>query len=305
MRLKTTLLILCIVVVNACSPTPQVTATPEATVTMTPPPPTHTPSPTETQTPTATATELVSETAITTTIEGNPFSGEGIELKKLNEITLSPEGDDLMHMADILDQLAAEGKITVKPVTDQRGAMQLGPSADKVPDLVIQDENTAVVNKYGYQPMMVVQDYDLSTFRWQEVSTRPVLIGFNNVDGGVIFAQMMVDGSGELKTTGWMLTSTERLDQYGGIQDLLSYDNFLRKRLPIPYDFKDVTACVDYLEDEGMRGVCEQVVANRKALRTAYEAMVRTGEVQINLRNGQTPDGKTLVTVFGTIPAHK
>ncbi|HRJ55516.1 MAG TPA: hypothetical protein PLV64_04455 [Anaerolineales bacterium] len=44
MRLKTALLVLCIVVVNACSP--QVTVTSEATVTLTPPPiptPTATP----------------------------------------------------------------------------------------------------------------------------------------------------------------------------------------------------------------------------------------------------------------------
>ena len=39
MRLKTALLVLCIVVVNACSP--QVTVTSEATVTLTPPPHPH------------------------------------------------------------------------------------------------------------------------------------------------------------------------------------------------------------------------------------------------------------------------
>lgn len=183
--MKRPAILLFMVVLTACAvPAPQMTFTPEATLTLRPLP-TETPIPTETATPTATATESMSETAISTQIEGNPFSGVGIELKMLNsEITLSTEGDDLTQMADILDQLAKEGKITVKPVTDQRGAMQLGPSADKVPDLVINTENNAFVDKYGYQPMMLVQDYDLSTYRWQDVTTRPVLVGFNNADGG-------------------------------------------------------------------------------------------------------------------------
>ena len=54
MKRRTALLILCIVVVNACSPAPQVTATSEATVTSTPPPTmtdTPVPAPTVTETP--------------------------------------------------------------------------------------------------------------------------------------------------------------------------------------------------------------------------------------------------------------
>jgi hypothetical protein len=297
----------CIMVVNACTTAPQVTVTSEATVTMTPPPPTHTPSPTETQTPTATATELVSETAITTTIEGNPFSGEGIELKTLNEITLDPEGDDLMHMADILDQLAAEGKITVKPVTDQRGAMQLGPSADGKPDLTIRPDT--IPGTRGWQTMFAINDYDFRTFRWQDVTTRPVLIGFNNADGGVVFATMMVDVSGELKTVGWLLGSSGWEESNGGVEEMVNkFVNFksnTRDYIHVPIDFASVDACVEYANDEAMRAQCEAIVANRSALRNAYEAMVRTGDVQTVLRNGKTPEGKTLLTLLGFTPAHK
>lgn len=303
MKRRTALLILCIVVVNACSPAPQVTFTPEATRTL-PPLPTGTPIPTETEAPTATATEVVSETAIRTEIEGNPFSETGIELKKLNsEITLSTEGDDLTQMADILDQLAKEGKITVKPVTDQRGAMQLGRSADGKVDLVMQDEATDFVKGVGWQPMVMVQDYDFSTYRWQDVTTRPVLVGFNNADGGVIFATMMVDGNGDLKTVGWLLGSPGWEESNGGIENMaekfVNLKDSYRKTIAVPIDFADVDACVKYASDEGMRAMCEEIVANRSALRAAYKAMIRTGTVQKDLRSGN------LLTLLGFTPAHR
>lgn len=305
MKLKTALLVLCIMVVHACLPAPQVTVTPEATLTLTPLP-TETPIPTKTEAPTATATEVVSETAISTVIEGNPFSETGIELKMLNsEITLSTEGDDLMYMADILDQLAAEGKITVKPVTDQRGAMQLGPSADGEVDLVMQDEATDFVKGVGWQPMFLVQDYDLRTYRWQDVTTRPVLVGFNNADGGVIFATMMVDGSGDLKVTDWRIAPDGWNSFFGDelIDSIVNYDAVpkmsLKKTIPVPVDFADVDACIEYAMDEGMRATCEEIVANRSKLRAAYKAMISTGTVQKDLRSGK------LLTLLGFTPAHR
>jgi hypothetical protein len=158
--------------------------------------------------------------------------------------------------------------------------------------------------------MMTVQDYDLSTFRWQDVTTRPVLIGFNNADGGVIFAQMMVDASGELKTVGWLLGSRGWEESNGGVEEMVDkFVNFksnTRDYIHVPIDFSSVDACVEYANDEGMRAQCEAIVANRSALRTAYEAMVKTGEVQPDLRNAKSSlTGETLITLLGFTPAHK
>lgn len=236
---------------------------------------------------------VMSETAISTTIEGNKFSGEAIELKVLNEITLARE--DLGQMADILDQLAKEGKISTTLVDPRRGPIEIGSSADNNPDLIMDKAVTSWRSMYG------VSEHDRTTFRWQEPGTRPQLVAYNS-EYGVIFAQMMTDKNGELRVVGWLLSSPAWDNHYNNgtevvEEKILNYSGQFGKTIAVPMDFAEVEACIGYAETESMRTVCEEIVTNRTALRRAYTSTLTTGEVQANLRSGE------LLTLLGFVPA--
>lgn len=83
------------------------------------------------------------------------------------------------------------------------------------------------------------------------------------------------------------------------VENFVNYKDSWKKRIVTPIDFADVDACVAYANDENLRKTCERIVANRTALRAAYEAMVRTGQVQESLRSGKD------ITFLGSTPGNK
>ena len=234
----------------------------------------------------------ISETAVTTTIEGNKFSGVGIELDG-NNYENSPmlNQGDLPAMGEVLIQLYEEGKI--KQYVDKEGGyshpMQLGTD-----DLVMLGENSKFITNHGWQPMYEVKQEDRNTFVWDDAVNRPRVIGFEfdiDKDGkpdGVIFASMILNKDKKIDVGDWLYATKEWIAKWNGgrVGDLTEYKNTARNGMLVPLDARDVDACVEFVGDELVRTFCEEVVATRTERRALQQQKLTTGYVPEELSSG-------------------
>lgn len=242
---------------------------------------------------------VVSETAVTTEIEGNPFSGVGIELDGKNyenNPVLSQE--DLSAMRDVIEQLYVDGKIEqFGDPNEPYGPMQLGTK-----DLTIRQENSDAIKKIGMQPMYNVSSEDLQTYKWDKSENLPRIIGFPFEKGGVIFASLILDKTGKAVVQDWIWTPQALIDSWpaDGISDDINYTGSAVNRLVVPHDFATVEACMGFVKnDPNAKKMCEQVVAQRLEMRALQKQKLESGIVPEKLGSGE------LISIFSAVSASK
>jgi len=249
----------------------------------------------------------VSETAVTTEIEDNKFSGVGIELDGKNyennpELSLFG-GEDLSAMRALLAQLYEEGKIKqfVSKESGYTHPMQLGRSSDGLSDLVMQPENSILIANDGRQVVYYIQPDDFATYKWDNPNDLPRVVAFPAEEGGVVFASMMMDKNGKVDVANWMWAAKGMFASWeeGWIANVVNHTGVSKNLLLAPLDAATVEGCMDRVKDESARSFCEEVVETRPMRRALFQKMLSTGLIPEELSSGQ------VVSIFSGFPASR
>lgn len=228
----------------------------------------------------------LSETAVAVELEGNPYSGQGIEVTKLNEFTLSQ--DDLPMMADYLDALAKEGMFDA----------YFGDPSEviKLTDFVMSSLDSRMIEGVGWQVAYEVNKSSKS--RLIPVENRPRLMAFPFTDGGVLLADMVMGKDGHPVVKDWLWLPDGWMDISGGRDALLNavmhYGNVpvvngasYKSTIPIPKDFATVEACEESVKTSSMAGYCEEIVRERQTIMKLHASSIASGAPSKPLRNGE------------------
>ncbi|NOH04629.1 MAG: hypothetical protein HND47_23010 [Chloroflexi bacterium] len=245
-------------------------------------------------------------------LENNQFSGVKIFTRgeRFRENPTVSQ-DQLPEMRNYLITLYNDKQLRQLEI-GKRGAMQLGPSFDKVPDFVMSETYSDSLKEVGCQPMYNVLDNERKTFRWDSPDTRPVLVAFPFDKGGVILAQLILDKNQNIDVMGWHWMHQEWLNIFSSetehTEAVVNYETIglakYENSILMTQDISDATKYIEYREQYSpipteVAKFIRFMEQTRSQRRSLYQQMISTGIIPEDISGGK------YISIWGGVNASK
>ena len=105
-------------------------------------------------------------------------------------------------------------------------------------------------------------------------------------------AQIMLQHNGDVQVSGWMFVPFGNSLAFGGeekqLADFMLFGGTLdgQNALVVPYEYKTVEACQQFVKTPALSTLCEEMVANSVARQALVKQMIASGRVPPEIVDG-------------------